>query len=139
MSFKMVGSQNGPLILISTLYRYAVTVMARNHVSNATSEPVELVIQQPIDRLSVIMTGTRDPISKSCCSALVGQEIEISTQQYSGSHMFFQWDFGDGSDVVSGTSLYVYHAYNRLVDQDVYSCHSDHRSISQSKNTVCTF
>ncbi|XP_022082101.1 polycystic kidney disease protein 1-like 1 [Acanthaster planci] len=83
--------------------RYYVTVLAGNHVSNATSLPVELTLQTAIQHVSI----------NAQSASLVNQSTLFEAWVFKGSDMNFVWDFGDGSGKVYTTALSVYHKYNR--------------------------
>ncbi|XP_033108148.1 polycystic kidney disease 1-related protein-like isoform X2 [Anneissia japonica] len=82
--------------------RYNVTVTAANHNDHAVSEPVMLLVQAPVKKLSIRVAGTTILGTKSYFRALI----------HSGSDLNYFWDFGDGT-TESSTSSIIHHAYNR--------------------------
>ncbi|XP_038044344.1 polycystic kidney disease protein 1-like 1 isoform X2 [Patiria miniata] len=82
--------------------RYYVTVLAANHVSNATSLPVELTLQTAIQQVSIHAQS----------AALVNQSVHFEAW-FKGSDTNFVWDFGDGTEKIYTTAESVYHKYNR--------------------------
>ncbi|XP_063964557.1 polycystin-1-like protein 1 [Lytechinus pictus] len=82
---------------------YYVSVEAGNHMSNATSNPVEMTLQALIG--TMIITAS--------APALFGQRTVLEVQVYSGSNIEYVWDFGDSSPYLITEQSVVLHSYNR--------------------------
>ncbi|KAJ8024678.1 Polycystic kidney disease protein 1-like 1 [Holothuria leucospilota] len=83
---------------------YAVTVVAGNHISNATSPPLTLTVVESVSRVEILDNGN---------VFLAGTETILVAITYSGSDVRYIWNFGDGSPEVDTHLSSVNHYYNR--------------------------
>lgn len=88
----------------SPSHRYFVTVVTGNHVSNATSSPLQLIIEASISRLEIHVEDD---------ASLIGTITVLAAQTYSGSDVRYIWDFGDGTPELNTHQAVVNHNYNR--------------------------
>ncbi|XP_048754124.2 polycystic kidney disease protein 1-like 1 isoform X3 [Ostrea edulis] len=67
--------------------QFIVTVTAYNNASQAESLPVEIMVMSKVKMLEV----------RCLNDSLVNRSLEFGAFSYSGSHLTYKWDFGDGS------------------------------------------
>ncbi|XP_022249693.1 uncharacterized protein LOC106466023 [Limulus polyphemus] len=88
---------------------YAVTVLAKNHISNASSSTIKIHVLNKVQNLRI----------KSSNKILVGQEIEFLALFWFGSDLTFEWSFGDETAAVTTRSTSVNHTYASVGEYQV--------------------
>ncbi|XP_014672939.1 PREDICTED: polycystic kidney disease 1 like 1-like [Priapulus caudatus] len=107
--------------------RYVVQVLAVNHISNASSQPVELVLQTAVSELSIVHAG----------SALRGNATTLRVR-FTGSDLTLEWNFGDGhAATVTQQNTSVNHTFDRIGEYEVSV--KAYNDISTAKATLTLF
>ncbi|XP_076349473.1 uncharacterized protein LOC143246519 isoform X3 [Tachypleus tridentatus] len=88
---------------------YAVTVLAKNHISNASSSTIKIHVLNKVQNLRI----------KSSNKIRFGQEIEFMALFWFGSDLTFEWSFGDGTATVTTRSTSVNHTYANVGEYQV--------------------
>lgn len=104
----------------SYFFRFIVTVTAYNNASQAESLPVEIMVMSKVKMLEV----------RCLNDSLVNRSLEFGAFSYSGSHLTYKWDFGDGSPPLYTTARepQASHTYVKLVNLHISSIRIHHSS-----------
>ncbi|XP_021343133.1 uncharacterized protein LOC110443309 isoform X2 [Mizuhopecten yessoensis] len=88
--------------------KYTVTVSAHNSISHVESEPVYIHVQSPVSEYLEIRY---DPKKKH---HIVEENSSFSVYHFSGSDLYYTWDFGDGTRNKTTKSKTMSHNYTSV-------------------------
>nr|XP_042902048.1 polycystic kidney disease 1-related protein [Parasteatoda tepidariorum] len=81
---------------------YTINVTAQNHISSTSSSTLQLHLVQKVANLTSILCQGPN---------LVNHLITFHVMYWFGSNLTFQWDFGDGTPLITTHSSFVQHSY----------------------------